>query len=70
MVRADRRVMQSLLTPEGQVIVDFLKLCRDVKDSECRQQEGNLIYRAQGAAQELDEIITLANNARDALEST
>lgn len=67
MIRADTRVMRAFATPEGQVIADFIRQCREVKDADCRHMEGNLVYRAQGAAQELDEIATLANNARDAL---
>jgi len=69
MVRADKRVMQAFTTPEGQVIKKFLEECLGVKDADCRNMEGNLIYRAQGAAQELEEIVGLANNARNALES-
>jgi len=67
MVKADKRVMQTFLTPQGQVILGFLKQCLAVKDADCRNMEGNLLYRSQGAAQELEEIVELANNARNAL---
>ena len=69
MVKAGKMVMQCFTTPEGQVIKRFLEECLADKDKECRVREGNDVYRSQGAALELEEIINLANNARDALES-
>ena len=65
MVRGTDKVMRAWLTPEGAAIKEFLQACLDEKDKECRVREGNDVYRAQGAANELAEIIDLANNARD-----
>lgn len=67
MIKADKRVMRALTTPEGQVIRQFIELCLAEQDQRCRQADGNNVYRAQGAAVELQEIVDLANNARDAL---
>lgn len=69
MISGNKMVMQCFTTPEGQIIKRFLEECLADKDKECRVREGNDVYRSQGAANELSEIIDLANNARDALES-
>ena len=70
MIKASERVMRAFTMPEGIVIKQFLEECLAEQDRYCRGLTGEGVYRAQGAALELQEIIDLANNARDALESS
>jgi len=70
MVKADKRVMEAFVSPAGQIIEEFLSACMLEKIAESLESEGTPMYRAQGVAVELKEIVKLANNSRDILHST
>lgn len=69
MIKADERVMRAFISPDGQIILDFIRKCFDAKTAEALVTDAPAVYRSQGAANELNEIIDLANNARDRLHS-
>lgn len=70
MIKADKRTMEAFVSPAGQVIRDFLDKCAQEKTAESLEAESTPMYRAQGAAIELNEIVKLAKNSRDILNST
>ena len=65
MIRADEDIMKAFQTAPGYRIMEFLDKCLKDQDKKLRVAEGPEMYRAQGAANELDEIVTLAKKARD-----
>jgi hypothetical protein len=66
----EKQIMEALISPQGQIIANFLIECHSEKTIECvTQSEIEQIYRAQGAAGELNEILELASNARKVLNS-
>lgn len=72
MVKAknEKQVMEALISQQGQVIMQFLQECHQAKMIECvTSTETIFIYRAQGAAAELNEVLELASNARKVLHS-
>ena len=72
MVKAknEKQVMEALVSPQGQTIMQFLIDCHAAKMVECvTATEAIFIYRAQGAAGELNEVLELASNARKVLHS-
>ncbi len=70
MVKADKRVMAALLSPDGQIITKFLEKCLDDKVDLCLESSGESVYRAQGAALELKDLVKLAQNSSNVLKST
>ena len=66
----EKQVMEALISPQGQIIRQFLQDCHSEKMIECvTQTEIEMIYRSQGAALELNEILELASNAQKVLHS-
>jgi len=66
----ERQVMEAFVSPQGQIIIQFLLDCHEAKTAECVTAiETMFIYRSQGAASELNEILELASNARKVLHS-
>jgi len=66
----EKQVMEALVSHQGQVIVQFLMDCYASKMVECVTAiESAFIYRSQGAAGELNEILELASNAKKVLHS-
>jgi len=66
----EKQVMEALVSVQGQIIMQFLMDCHASKMVECvTSTETIFIYRAQGAAGELNEILELASNARKVLHS-
>lgn len=66
----ERKVMEAFVSPQGQIIKQFLLECGLEKSLECTMAtETIFIHRAQGAAAELNEIVALANNAPKVLHS-
>ena len=64
MITAEDKVIRALLTPDGKIIAEFLNKCSQEKVQESLVALDNIpMYRAQGAAIELKEIVTLANKA-------
>jgi hypothetical protein len=70
MINADKRVIQAFDSPDGKIIADFLNKCSGEKVGESLITEKATMYRAQGAAVELMEIVELAKKAKDILNST
>jgi len=71
MIQADKRVMQAFVSPEGQIIRDFLTKCYEAKAEELMLAIDEVpMFRAQGAGNELKEVVTLANNSHNILHST
>jgi len=69
MVKASQRVMEAFVSPQGKVIRDFLMECALDKMSKLLVAEKIEMYRTQGAAQELNEMVDLASNAEKGLHS-
>ena len=65
----EKQVMEAFVSPAGQVIAKFLSDCGEDLLEKLTVAEGNEMYRTQGAVQELKDITTLANNARNVLHS-
>ena len=70
-MRAEREDMEAMAMiatgPGGQKFIEYLERKQDEKDDECRCRDGHELYRAQGAAQELKNLITLVKTAKDKL---
>lgn len=64
MIRADDQTIRAFATAPGLQIMYFLEACLKDQDKRLRVAEGNDLYRAQGAAAELESIVALANKAR------
>ncbi len=69
MIQGSKIVMNAFATPQGRIIRDFLEKCALEKISKLLVAEDHEMYRTQGAAQELNEIVDLANNAEKGLHS-
>jgi len=69
MVKAEKNVMEAFASPHGRIIKEFLEQCRDDKIEKLLVAEDNEMYRTQGAAQEYNELLTLANNSAKGLHS-
>jgi len=65
----EKQVMEAFITPAGQVIKNFLDDCGEGLLEKLIVADGSDFLRTQGAVQELKEITTLANNARNILHS-
>lgn len=65
MIRAEDDTIKAFQTGPGYRIMLFLEACLNDQDKKLRVTDGPDMYRAQGAANELDEIIALAKTARD-----
>lgn len=66
----EKQVMEAFVSPQGQIIKQFLQDCHADKMIECVTTTDTVfIYRAQGAAGELNEILELASNAVKVLHS-
>lgn len=65
----EKQLMEALISPHGQIILEFLEDCGEDKMEKLMVAEGNELYRTQGAVQELKEIVKLAYNARNILHS-
>jgi len=70
MVKAGDRVMQAFASLDGIMIQQFLQECLDAKMAEALETDVPGVYRAQGAALELKELVALAKNSRERLHST
>lgn len=67
MIKADKRVMECFLSPPGQIILEFLVACQQKATQDTVHGEGEATLRSQGAARELEEIVTMGINAQTAL---
>lgn len=63
-------IMQAMNNPEGKQYVKYMEKRLADKKIDCMNLTGEDLYRAQGAAQELDALILLAKTAKDKLHST
>jgi hypothetical protein len=70
MVRAKNKVLEAFMSPEGKIIAEFLEECMDDKVARTLEAEDVQMYRAQGAALELIEIVDLAKDALNRLHSS
>lgn len=55
-------------TPDGAALLKLLRAKLAEADGELRKAQGENVYRAQGRAQELDELITLITDADQKLK--
>ena len=70
-MRAENKELEAMAMmatgPGGHEFLKFLERWRDDRLQECGRAEGKQMYRAQGAYQDLDEIIKLVKTAKDKL---
>lgn len=64
MIRGDEQTIRAFATGPGHQILSFLQACLKDQDARLRVADGHDIYRAQGAAAELESIVALAKTAR------